>query len=83
MPQFTEGIVGDSTQVAKWNFTGKTDKSEWKCQVNILLEETNFTCFLIIFYPALTGYSRIFFPDFDFLMDTDWLKVCQTVFANL
>lgn len=38
MAQFTEGIVGDSTQVAKWNFTGKTDKTEWKCQGNILLE---------------------------------------------
>lgn len=28
MAQFTEGTVGDSTQVAKWNFTGKTDKSD-------------------------------------------------------
>lgn len=55
MAHFTEDIVGDSTQRPKWNSTGKTDKSEWKCQGDIFLEETNVICILIKFYPALTG----------------------------
>lgn len=55
MAHFREDIVGDSTQQPKWNSTGKTDKSKWKCQGDSFLLETIVTCILIKFYPALTG----------------------------
>lgn len=44
-----------------WRFL---NKSKWKCQGNILLEETSIICFLIKFLPCFDWLIQIFFLDF-------------------